>query len=115
MDRQELSFKFAQDVTKQLITLATVILTVTVALATANEDKIPVDSEELIVGAWVALSVSVVLGAFALMALTSSLAPRNKADPTIYAPVIRWLAASQVIVFLVGLVIAVIGGAVAIL
>jgi hypothetical protein len=71
--RQTKAFDFAADLTKQLITLSTGIVTLTLLLS-----KDFVGPRPLAVAAWTAYLVSTVFGLWALMALTGTLAPVNK-------------------------------------
>jgi len=73
-DRQKKAFDFASDLTKQLITLSTSIVTVTL-LFSANL----VGPKMLAVFAWAFFLVSTLCGLWALMGLTGTLAPAN--DP----------------------------------
>ena len=73
----QLAFDFASELSKQLITLSTGILTLTIAL-TKNLVK---DSDEIgrniLRSCWVLYLLSIICGIWHLMALTGSLAPLN--------------------------------------
>jgi len=69
-ERQKKAFDFASDLTKQLITLSTAIVTITLLLS-----KDFVGPRLLAVAAWTFYLLSTVCGLWALMALTGTLAP----------------------------------------
>ena len=73
-DRQKKAFDFASDLTKQLITLSTGIVTVTLLFS-----KDLLGPKWLAVAAWAFYLFSTVFGLWALMALTGTLAPANDA------------------------------------
>lgn len=75
-DRQKKAFDFASDLTKQLITLSTSIVTIT--LLFSNNLTGP---RALAVFAWAFFLISTLCGLWALMALTGTLAPAN--DPNL--------------------------------
>jgi len=72
-DRQKKAFDFAADLTKQLITLSTGIVTITLLLS-----KDLTAPRWLAVAAWTFYLLSTVFGLWALMALTGTLAPLKK-------------------------------------
>jgi len=74
LDYQKKSFDFAADLTKQLITLSTSIVTISLLFG----DHFPKQSL-LAVWAWTFYLVSSVFGLWTLMALTGTLAPVGKA------------------------------------
>ena len=79
MDMQEYqkkAFDFAADLTKQLITLSTSIVTVSLLFG----DRFPKQSK-LAVWAWTFYLVSAVCGLWTLMALTGTLAPLKPPPP----------------------------------
>jgi hypothetical protein len=77
-ERQKKAFDFAADLTKQLITLSTGIVTITLLLS-----KDLIGPRWLAVAAWTFYLLSTVFGLWALMALTGTLAPlkKNPAQP----------------------------------
>ena len=93
------SIKFAGDLTKQLITLSTAILTLTASYAKTMSSGTPVGNRSLRV-AWGAYLASIVFGVWVLMALTGVLAIGTKgADPVVYESSIRWPAVLQILTF----------------
>lgn len=76
-DLQIKSFDFAADVAKQLITLATAIITV---MITFSKDILGTNSHYIawLLSSWILFLLSIVFGIFTLMALTGVLAQSQK-------------------------------------
>jgi hypothetical protein len=74
-DRTSKAFDFASDATKQLITLATAIVTVTVTFGTSVFPNAPSWVQYVLFSAWFAYLVSIALGILTLQALTGTLDP----------------------------------------
>src|SRR5579863_2614129 len=72
-EREKKAFDFAADLTKQLITLSTGIVTITLLLS-----KDFVGPRSLAIAAWTFYLLSTICGLWALMALTGTLAPVKK-------------------------------------
>jgi len=101
------AFDFAQEATKQLLTLAVAILTVTV---TFNDDLVKrgqqgqhqhVDVWPAQVG-WVLYAVSILCGGWTLLALSGSLERPPDGKHSIYSANIRWPSGAQVLSFVAG-------------
>jgi len=94
----EKSFDFAADLVKQLITLSTAVIAITITFA---KDIIGVASSGnnfLLVSAWVSFFLTILFGVWALMALTGTLEPlSNKSE--INPPSIRGLNCTLPITF----------------
>jgi hypothetical protein len=118
MDEQRRkAFDFAQETTKQLLTLATGIfaLTITFMKDIVKDDKGAKDVIEWLQIGWVLYITSVLFGVVALMALTGHLeraggkmtTPTDKVSadkvPSIYAGNTRWASAAQVLTFMAAL------------
>lgn len=102
------SFEFAQDTTKQLITLSTGIVAITL---TFFKDFAPGSSDSaryLMTIAWVFFLVSIFFGVLHLLALTGAL---SGAPATVWNKNAVIASAFQQIAFMVGLVLAVSAGA----
>lgn len=100
------SFEFAQETAKQLITLGTGIIVLSIAfLADVAEDSSPKGIGFLQV-AWLLFLASIPFGILTLMSLTGNIA--RAAD--IYAPNIKVLAGCQIILFFAALVLTVVFG-----
>jgi len=98
------AFDFASDSTKQLITMATGVVTVTV-LFSKDLDSV---SRYLALAAWIALTLSVMSGVAALLNMSGNL--HNAADdiyraPTIKAFGIRFFSLGQIGLFLCGIIL----------
>lgn len=111
-EKTKLSFEFARDTTKLLITLAVSIITLTI---TFSKDFIGEDLSDgiklFVLFAWGAFFFSIVCGCWTLMALTGSLTDAEHGD--IFRPNIVIPSVIQIISFLVGLVLTVAFGAMA--
>ena len=103
MDKNiEMSFQFAQDTAKHLVTLATVTIAFTV---TFSKDFLPSSVPKhhiLVITAWLAFLASVMFGQWCLMALTGRLTAKDKRS--IYHPAVKLPAVLQVFSFGIGLV-----------
>jgi len=93
MDRHEKAFDFAQELCKQLITLSTGLIGLTITFWKDVIGAQPAHSTWLAYSSWYALLLSVFCGIWMLMALTGVLEP-NKVDSS-YTPSIR---ASSVVI-----------------
>jgi hypothetical protein len=103
-ERRKKAFDLATEVTKQLLTLSTAVLTVVV---TVYRDvlKSPTSIAVLIVYGLIAMIVSIAFGAWALMAITGALSSKHIATPdlTINRFSIRLPAIGQVVFFVIAL------------
>lgn len=119
MDEQrKLAFEFARDTVKQLITLGTAIVALSV---TFSKDVVGAPSawqEGLLVGSWIGFLLSIIFGVWALLALTGSLEahqlngednpPEKPKDggadaPSIYGLNITLPSLLQIVAFLIAL------------
>lgn len=71
MDRTQKSFEFANDATRQLLTLSAAILALTITLAR----DVTTGDPDVLVAAWVAFLVSIAGGIWTLFALMFELDP----------------------------------------
>lgn len=97
--RRSKSFDFAQELTKQLITLSTGIIALTI---TFRKDIVGANGDgetALLEIAWIALILCIVFGVGVLMTLAGNL--ESKA-PTIYASNTKMFATAQVLTFIGG-------------
>jgi hypothetical protein len=97
-DNEQKAFDFAQDATKQLITLATGVIALTVTFLHDIAGNSHHDAIWLHLG-WVSFVVSIVLGIATLQLLTGNM--HNGTADGIYANSIRLMSASQSFFFLV--------------
>ena len=103
-ERAKLAFASVSDLTKQLITLGTGVLTLEVGFAKVFFEKAVARHWQVQVS-WVALMVSVAAGVWVLMALAGQLAKsEDVAAGDLYGSNIRIPALVQVLAFLIGMV-----------
>jgi hypothetical protein len=106
------AFDFAQETTKQILTLATGIFALTLTflkdIATTKKAK---DALVYLHWGWVLYLVSVLFGVMTLMALTGNLQrPQKTGEHSIYAGNIRALGVCQIVVFFAALILTLIFG-----
>ena len=121
-DLQIKSFDFAADVAKQLITLATAIITV---MITFSKDILGTNSHYIawLLSSWILFLLSIVFGIFTLMALTGVLAQSQKTqniedrkelenfnNSGIYKCNVRWFEGMQIFLFIIALLLSIIYG-----
>lgn len=102
-EKQQKAFDFAQEVSNQLITLATGIIAITITfLSDILKEKAVSDCDKqyLVLG-WIILSISVAFGVLTLMALTGTLAKKD--NPSIYERSVVINSIIQIITFFLGL------------
>lgn len=103
------AFDFATDLTKQLITLATILI----GLSITFFEKFKINfSKDILLSGWILLFLSVIFGIITLMAITGTLNDicnkgKNK-ENSIYSKNIRIPSILQVITFLTGLLLIII-------
>lgn len=121
-DLQIKSFDFAADVAKQLITLATAIITV---MITFSKDIFGTNNHYIawLLSSWILFLLSIVFGIFTLMALTGVLAQSQKTqniedrkelenfnNSGIYKCNVRWFEGIQIFLFIKALLLSIIYG-----
>jgi uncharacterized membrane protein len=103
-ERVAKAFDFSADLTKQLITLATGIITVTITFShdfLKNPNAAP---KGIAYTAWYFFLASIFFGIFTLGALTGNLDAKKKtAEPSIFATNILIFSVSQFLTFFTGL------------
>lgn len=100
------AFDFAADLTKQLITLATGMIGLTITFVRDFLKGAPADARPYAYWAWVAFLVSVALGILTLSTLTGNLA--KTPNPTPYARNTTGLSIAQFCAFFLGLILTVV-------
>src|SRR5438128_9202307 len=93
-ERSKKAFDFASDATKQLISLSTGIIAVTI---TFSKDivaaSVSAGGKRVLMTAWVVYLISILCGIITLLNLTGNLEPKAKAmplsEPTIWAVNVR--------------------------
>ncbi len=110
-EQRKKAFDFAQETSKQLITLATAIIGLTVTFGKDFAGSVQGCARFLAIASWVLFLVSVLFGLLTLMALTGSLEPKpgpgTPAIPSIRGSNVIGPACIQVILFFLALVAAV--------
>jgi hypothetical protein len=113
MDEQrKKAFDFAQETSKQLITLATGVIGLTITFGKDFVGSVHGFPRCLAVMSWALLLASVAFGLLTLMALTGSLEPAagDPAAPSIRGGNVTVPAIIQVLLFFLGLLLAVLFG-----
>lgn len=106
------AFDFAQETTKQLLTLSTAIITVTVTLIGTELKKVPSGTRTWLEVSWLFYLLCILFCVFTLMSLSGNLErPGEGNAPSIYSRGIRFCAILEVVTFLLALVFTVIFGA----
>ncbi len=110
-DQRQKAFDYASDATKQLITLATAILGVSITFAKDIVGNTTAH-RPVLVAAWFVYVGSIVLGVVALLAMTGTLEPKSgTATPSIRGKNVTLPSIGQIILFLAGTVLIVVYGA----
>ena len=112
-ERQKKAFDFVSDYTKQLITLATGIITLTVTFLGDELKASSVWSKSLLIASWGLFTLSICFGIMRLMALTGNLDPikqGTKPNLTITSANVRKTGMAQILAFALGLFLSVVFG-----
>ena len=106
------AFDFAQDVTKQVLTLATGIIALTITFFKDFANNASYAAEFVMGCSWIAYLISVILGIWTLMALTGTLQPLRPANAqlSIQGKNVRLPAFLQLVSFLIALILSVCAG-----
>ncbi len=112
-DETKLAFEAARDTTKQLITLASAIIAVTITFSKDFVHSVEKSDRIFALCSWGAFLASVFFGVWTLMALTGSLAAKppegtESATASIYGLNILIPSAMQMLSFMAGLLLVVI-------
>lgn len=93
-------FDYAQDVTKQILTLSTAVVTITVTFPTVLGRAAPSDARAALYGAWVLFALAIVTGVATLLNLTGRVGDADTIDSQgIDTGGIRIFATAQVVLF----------------
>jgi len=117
MDEQKKNaFSFAQDCTKQIITLATGVIALEITFAKDFVSTLAAGSRVYALLSWLSFLLSVIFGIWTLLALTGELEriDGESKTPSIRAGNVTFPAIAQIIFFIIGLGLTAIFGAVAI-
>ena len=113
MDEQrKKAFEFAQEVAKQLITLATAVIAITLTYSKDFATHATGNTRHLVTFSWYFLLISVLFGLWTLMALTGNLetAAANNTAPSIRTPNVTIPACLQILCFLIGMLLVILFG-----
>jgi hypothetical protein len=105
-ERSKHAFVFASDTTKQLIGLASAILTLTITFQPGSEVQSTEWSPNLLLAAWILFVGWIIFGVLTLMALTSQLGHGHDDEPP--SVLIRWIVIPsrlQVLLFVLGTIL----------
>jgi hypothetical protein len=112
--RIQKAFEFASDSTKQLITLSTGIVTLTIAFAKNILGGVPLGPSIVLMFAWAVYLFSILFGIVTLLALTGSLDPviksKQEAPATIRGKNVTRPSACQILSFLIATALTVVFG-----
>jgi hypothetical protein len=106
-DQTEKAFDFAQESTKQILTLATGIIALTITFSKDFLSSVPDGAKRYALWSWGLFLISILFALWTLNALTGSL---SKKEPSIYSRNITIPSILQIISFLGGLILTVIFG-----
>ena len=107
------AFDFAQETTKQLLTLSTAVIALTIAFTKDIVAGGSTISKVLLGLSWASYLLSALGGILTLMALTGTLGAAGRSEPSIMSKNITRPAGLQAVAFVVGLVLTIVAGAVA--
>jgi hypothetical protein len=104
VNARDKAFDFANDTTKQLLTLSTAVLTLTITfLKDVLGGSATTVQKWLLAASWGLFLVSIAAGLVTMMALTGELEPKSgSVDPSIRARTVVIASGTQVITFFVG-------------
>jgi len=98
------SFDFAVDLTKQLISLSTVLIAISITFFEKFSNN---SNKWILIGSWIFLFLSIILGVFTLMTITGRLGQVKDEESInsldIYGKNITKCASSQILSFIIGI------------
>jgi hypothetical protein len=93
-------FDYVQDATKQVLTLSTGVVTITISFLKDIVSEAPTDARAALFIAWGLFAVSILFGVATLLNLSGNVgAAADKKSKGIYGPGIRTFSALQLIAF----------------
>jgi hypothetical protein len=107
------AFDFASDATKQMITLATGVIALTITFRKDIATDVPSTGKTFLAVGWVLYLLSVILGVATLMNLAGNLERPQNDRRSIYAGSIRLLGGMQAVAFLLAIACTITFGAIA--
>lgn len=110
-DELKKAFDFAADLTKQLITLATGLIALTITFSKDFVKTSPLNARPFAYWAWYCFLASIAMGILTLSALTGNLGRATATNPpNLYGPVVTLFSVLQFLTFGAGLILTVIFG-----
>jgi ABC-type uncharacterized transport system permease subunit len=108
------AFDFASETTKQMITLSTAVIGITITFRKDIVADVSGWGKAVLAASWFFYLVSIVLGIGTLMNLAGNLERPQGAERSIYAGSIRLLGGVQAVAFALAILLTIIFGAIAI-
>ncbi|KJZ16443.1 hypothetical protein TW85_00200 [Marinomonas sp. S3726] len=102
-ERDKLAFEYAKDTTKQLMTLATGFIALTVTFSKSFISNPPEYVIWQVTALWLLLLASVIFGQICLMSLTGILGSKRRPPLNIYNKTIKFTSIIQALTFFLGL------------
>jgi hypothetical protein len=97
------SFEFAKEVTTQLLTLATAVVSISVTFVKDVSPSVTRAARGTLYTSWILFLVSIIFGVWVLGAMTGTLAQTPSSQATVYSTNIRVPSFLQVISFVAGI------------
>lgn len=107
-ERLAKAFDFSQDSAKQLITLSTGVLALTITFYKDFAPQAGHGSKTLMTFGWLAFLLSILCGVVHLFALTGALAPKTGGELKLHWPIADFSLGGQQILFVIALVLTVV-------
>ena len=104
-EKAKKAFEFASETTKQLLTLSTAIIALTITFSKDFVREVPSAAINFLVWSWLGYLLSILFGIWTLMALTGTLQPKRTGGkpPNIWGTNVTRPAGLQVLSFVAGL------------
>jgi len=102
-EQVKLGFEFAREIAKQLITLSTGFLALTITFTKELVPERTPGARKWLLAAWGLHLAAIVFGVWTLSALTGSLMPAVASGPAVFGAPVRLAATLQLVAFALGL------------
>lgn len=100
----ERAFEIARDITKQVITLATAVVTLEVTVFQVAGFPDSTRKKMVMCISWGSLALSIIFGLLFMMAAAGQTAKEKKDPPDIYGRQLKILSSIQLVLFIIGLI-----------
>ncbi|MUW14703.1 hypothetical protein GJ633_08525 [Halorubrum sp. CBA1125] len=110
MDNQEKSFDFALSTTRQVVSLSTGFLALTITFLNGSEPPVEGTARLVLIVSWIFFLFSIGFGVATMMALTGTLGKPDNKDPSIYEGNVKTFAIFEMSSFIISVVLAVVFG-----